>query len=355
MKKILSLSLLTALFATTAQAVTLTVYEWEGYISTFKEDFEKYAKTQGKDITVEFLKDDSGDVKYISNADDIFEALRSKNVDIVTPTHNYYKGENGRLFRLLKPLNTSKLSHYPNVLSSLREAGFAKQDGKSYALPLLGGAYGLAYNADKVDAPNSWNALKDNTKKTSITNGQIEANVYVAALLAGAKPADVYRIDKINVAETTNNLKEIVQNTAVFWDGMADPNEMTNLDYVTSYGFGVAAANKAGQNWKYAKLKEGQTVWLDNISIAATVEGSEKEEAAYMLLDYMVSPDTQKRILEEFGSVIVNQDVKKMVSDEVAQQYSVGDSSFFKEEYFWQPLDKRTVNGYKNMWQKVQK
>ncbi len=336
------------------QAVTLNVYEWEGYISTFKEDFEAYAKSKGKDITLSFLKGSDGKISYISNADDIFEALRSKPVDVVTPTHNYYQGENGRLIRLLKPIDISKLSHYSNVLSTLRVANFGKKEGKDYALPLLGGAYSLAYNADRVEAPISWAALADQSKKTSITSGQVEANIYIAALLAGSKPEDVYRIDKINVEETAKHLNEIFSNKTVFLAGMADPYEMKNLDYVTSYWFGVAAANKAGQNWKFAKPKEGQTLWLDNISISATVKsGSEKEEAAYMLLDYMISPEVQKKILDVFGSVIVNSKVKEMVSEEVATQYSVGDSSFFKEEYFWQPLDKRTANGYKNLWNKA--
>lgn len=356
MNKSLLTSALVLFSSTAVQAVTLNVYEWEGYISTFKEGFEAYAKSKGKDIKLEFLKGADGKPSYISNADDIFEALRAKPVDIVTPTHNYYQGENGRLIRLLKPLDTSKMPNYADVLPSLRSASFGKMKGKDFALPLLGGAYSLAYNADRVEAPTSWAALEDKTKKISITSGQVEANVYVAALIAGAKPADVYRIDKINVAETQKHLKNVVANTKVFWDGMADPEEMKTLDYVTSYWFGVAAANQQGQNWKFAKPKEGQTVWLDNISISSKVKaGSEKEEAAYMLLDYMVSPDVQKKIIDTFGSVVVNGKVKSMVSAEVAEQYSVGDSSFFKEEYFWQPLDKRTVNGYKNLWKKAQK
>lgn len=359
MKKIIPAAFTFAaiLSTSTADAVTLKVYEWEGYISTFKDGFEEYAKKQGKDITLEFVKDSSGNPAYISNAEDIFNALRDKKADIVTPTHNYYKGSRGRLFNLLHPLETSKIDNYDKVLGSLRSASFDEKGGSKYALPLLGGAYSLAYNADRVsEAPTSWNALIDPKMKTSITSGQIEANVYVAALINGEKPENVYSVDKINAAAAESKLKEITSNVDVYWDGMADPEAMKKLDLVTTYWFGVAAANKAGQNWKFAKPVEGQTVWLDNISISAdTAKDNEKLDAAYTLLGYMISPNVQKTILDEFGSIIVNGDVKNMVSEEVAAQYSVGDESFFKEEYFWQPLEKRTVNAYQNMWKNATK
>lgn len=347
-----------AFAVTSANAVTLNVFEWEGYISTFKDDFEAYAKSKGKDIKLNFIKDENGKPKYISTADDIFKELRAKKVDIVTPTHNYYKGERGRYFHLLHPLDTSKMPNYSDVLGSLRSAEFADYKGGKFAVPLLGGSYALAYNAANVEEPTSWKVMADpkNKGRTSITGGQVEANVYVAAIMAGSKPADVYNIDKIDSTKTSDNLKAMATNSKVNWDGMVDPNEMKNLDYVTTYWFGVAAANAEGQNWKFADPKEGQTVWLDNISISKQAGAdADKLEAAYMLLDYMISPDVQQQILKNYGSIVVNTKVKDMISAEEVSQYRVGDESFFKKEYFWQPLDSRTRNGYKVMWENATK
>ena len=263
--------------ATPAAAIELTIHEWEGYISLYEKEFEAYAKSKGKDIDLVFLKRPDGSTFYIGSADDIFEEARKKSVDVTTPTHNYYKQERGKLMQVLLPLDTSKLSNYNDIYPGLRNASFGRDDaGKQYALPLLGGSYALAYNAAKTSAPDSWTVLLAPEAKGTftVTNDQVEANVYQMALLAGVKPADVYDYDKFTPeqrAATAENLKKLVANAANFWGGMPSAEQMAPLTYATDYWFGVAAANAAGQDWKFANPKEGVTVWLDNVSIAKHV------------------------------------------------------------------------------------
>lgn len=339
-----------------AAAVELRVFEWEGYITVYEKEFEAWAKSKGKDVDLVFLKKPDGSNWYIGSADDIFEQTRKGVVDVVTPTHNYYKQERGKLMQLMLPLDTSKLSNYPDVYPGLRDAKYARDDaGKVYGLPLLGGSYALAYNADKVAAPDSWTVLlKPEAKGTfSVTGDQYEANVYQMALLAGVKFADLYDYDKFTPEQrtaTANNLKLLVANAAGFWGGLPSADQMKSLTYVTDYWFGVAAANKAGQKWKFAEPKEGVTVWLDNVSIAAsTGQDPAKLEAAYLLLDYMIGVEAQATIAREFGSVIVNPKAKaKLTPDQAAAQPG---PEFFVEERFWQPLSDRSRNGFKKMWE----
>lgn len=338
-----------------AHAVELRVLEWEGYISPDEKAFEAWAKAKGKTIDLVFQKKADGTPFYIGNADDIFENVRKKACDVTTPTHNYYKQERGKLMQILHTIDTSKLANYSSVYPGLRSAGFARDEtGGVHAVPLLGGSYALAYNAASSPAPGSWTTLLQPAAKGTftITSDQVEANIYQMALLAGVKPADVYDYDKYTPAQlkaTSDNLKKLVANAANFWGGMPSAEQMKPLSYATDYWFGVAAANAAGQNWKFASPKEGVTVWLDTLAIAKHVESDPaKLEAAYLLVDYMIGLEAQARIARDFGSVIVNPKAKAKLT--AAQAAGQPGETFFDEQYFWQPLNDRTRNGFKKMW-----
>jgi hypothetical protein len=120
----------------------------------------------------------------------------------------------------------------------------------------------------------------------------------------------VYNIDLFTEAQRTLTeeiLTKMVVNSASFWGGMPYPKDMAKLNYVTDYWFGVAAANKDGQHWRIASPKEKVTVWLDSLAVAADLaEDEQKVEAAYLLLDFMLSAETQAGIYQKFGSVIVS-------------------------------------------------
>lgn len=340
----------------TALAVELKVLEWEGYITLHEKEFEAYAKSKGQNIDLVFLKKPDGSPFYIGTADDIFETVRKKGCDVTTPTHNYFKQERGKLMQILHSIDTAKLGNYNDVYPGLRSAAFAKDAaGKPVAVPLLGGSYALAYNAATTPAPTSWTVLLQPAAKGkfTVTSDQVEANVYQMAMLAGVKPQDVYDYDKFTPAQlaaTADNVKKLVANAANFWGGMPTPDQLKPLAYATDYWFGVAAANAAGQNWKFAQPKEGVTVWLDTLSIAKHLESDPaKLSAAYLLIDYMIGVEAQAKIAREFGSVIVNPKAKAKLS--AAQAAAQPGQDFFAEERFWQPLNDRTRNGFKKMWE----
>ncbi|MDF2177683.1 extracellular solute-binding protein [Aliiglaciecola sp. CAU 1673] len=331
-------------------ATTLNILEWEGYISPFKEDFEAHAKSKGMDVKLNIL------TPYITNSEQIFKDLRANKADVVTPTHNYYKMNQAKLMQVLQPIDTARLGNYSKILASLRIASYDSQNDKKYSVPLLGGSYGLAYNTEKVPAPDSWQVLWDpaNAGKYAVTEDQFEANLYTTMLVLGYSPTDVYDVDsgKFNQAQVQEKLNPLVKNAHSFWGGMADADVMPQLSYVTTYWFGVAEANKRGQKWALANPKEGQTVWLDTMAIAKQLSG-EKLDAAYLLMDFMIQESTQKRFLEMYGSIIVNGETKALLTPEQIEKGRVGDESFFVEEMFWQPLSSRTRNIYKEMWDKA--
>lgn len=343
-----------------AEQIELRVFEWEGYISPFADDFAAYAKSNGVEAKLTFLTGADGKPLYITSADDIFQAVRGEKCDIVTPTHNYYKDSNARLLQTLAPINIGAVNNFSAVVENLRTADYAQADGKLYAVPLLGGGYSLAYNADRVkEPPTSWKALIDPRFKnrTSITGAQYEANVYVAALLAGVKPADIYAWENVNPTVLSGWLRDMAANVRAFWDSNPDVDLMAkDLDLITDYGFGVAFANAKGQNWKFANPTEPTTVWLDNISLTpSAVASPEKAKAAHLLLNFMLSPEIQARLAQMYGVVVPNPKALDHIPADQREKVRVGSNDFYKAELLWRPLDKRTRNGFKTLWDEAAK
>lgn len=341
MKLFKTFAALTLIMSSSANALTLNILEWEGYISPFQKEIESFAKSKGVDLKLNFVK------PYITNPDQIFNEVRNGNVDIVTPTNNYYKMKGSQLIKVLHPLDFSKMSNYSNVIKGLREASYDKTGKGKYSVPLLGGSYGLFYNADKVSDPKTWEVLWDvkNKGKFAITNDQYEANFYTTLIMMGHKPNSVYDISKSNPdkKKLQDKINVLASNAKLFWGGSIKKEEMKDLSYATSYWFGVAEANKSGQNWKPATTKEGVTVWLDTMSLSAsTAKDEAKLKASYMVMDFMIGKATQAKLKKMYGSVMVNSSVNP-------------NRDFFKDEYFWKPLSARTKNTYKTMWQKAVK
>lgn len=351
-------ALTAAVTAGTAHAVDLTVYEWEGYVSPFAEEFRAYAATKGVDVRLVFPVGKDGKPEFITSADDIFQKVRSNGADVVTPTHNYYKDSGSKLLKILAPIDLTQVPNYNGVIDNLRLADYATEDGRRFAVPLLGGGYSLAYNADRVkDAPTSWTALMDPRFKgrTTVTGAQYEANVYVAAILSGIAPSKVYQWESIDAETVGGILARIAANTRVLWDTNPDVDLMDkDLDLITDYGFGVAMANAKGQNWRFARTVEPTTVWLDNLSLTPTaLETPDKARAAHLLLDFMLSPPIQARLAEMYGVVVPVPAAVDALPPEKRAGVRVGTNDFYRPDLLWQPLDRRTRNGFKLMWDKA--
>lgn len=339
-----------------SQEVTLNVLEWEGYISPYVKEFDAYAKKHGKNIKLNILQ------PYITNPEQIFETVRSGAADIVTPTVNYYKMEKEKLLKILYPIDFNKLTNYKKVLASLRNADYDKLEGKKYSVPLVGGSYGLAYNANiNKTAPTSWNILWDEKYKGkyAVTDDQFEANIYNTMLVMGYSPESIYDIEKTKFDEekVQAKLDLLVKNAKTFWPGESAtdfPKMTQDLELVTTYWLGIAFSNKAGQNWKLANPKEGETVWLDTLAINDQVKNDPaKLEAAHLLLDFMISEATQVQLFNDYGLIIVNVETAKLLPPEKVKEGRIGDETFFKPAFFWRELTARTRNTYKKMWNRA--
>jgi spermidine/putrescine-binding protein/predicted nucleic acid-binding Zn-ribbon protein len=335
----------------------LVVLEWEGYISKFARDFEAYARDRGQQVRIALMRDRSGAPIYMTSPTELRQALEAGGVDIVTPTHSYYKAGGGWMFKHLTPLDQAQISHWRDLLPSLQKAGFATEHGHTYGVALLGGSYALAYNAKlRSSPPVAWADLLEpqNRGQYGITDAQWETNLYVAGLLAGIPLGRLYDPDPSDDARIQAKLDQLVANAGYLWGGMPETKALRSLALTTDYWTGIAAANAEGQDWRLSTPREGQTVWLDTLAITAEAgRDPRKAAAAHLLVDFMLSPDVQRRILNDLGSSIVNGAAARLLSADQVRRFHVGDDAFFAADRLWQPLSDATRARFELMWQRA--
>lgn len=58
--------------------------------------------------------------------------------------------QNGKIAKLLQPIDTNKLKSYNNVLPALKTIPMGMTDGKPLYVPYGGGAYGIWANMKKI-------------------------------------------------------------------------------------------------------------------------------------------------------------------------------------------------------------
>ncbi len=335
-------------FSVSAKTTKLMICEWEGYIMPWEKEFKAYAKERGMDVDLEVYSE------YLSSPEQIYNLAKGQKCDIITPTHNYFAQKKNQLIRSLLPIDFSKIPNYANVFPSLKKLKYKEYKGKNYAIPLLGGSYGLAYNADKVKKPTSFDVLFDpaNKCKTTLTKDQFAANLYMSVIKAGYDAGSVYNVEKmikgshLKDQKIEKNLNMLYDNVCAqdrFWVGEADFSK-PGLLYGTTYWFGVATAKSKGLNWKIAYDVQ-TTVWLDTISFVPTLKKSpDKLKAAYILADFMISVPVQEKIHKSYGSVVVNRKARQELNDL---------SNFYVEKWLWKPLTSRTQGVYRSIHKKA--
>ncbi|MEW6992780.1 PotD/PotF family extracellular solute-binding protein [Colwelliaceae bacterium MEBiC 14330] len=341
LRQLILLAFLVKSFPIYAETTKLNICEWQGYIMPWAKEFETYAKANGLDVELILYPE------YLSSPEQIFNLVRAKHCDVITPTHNYFSQRNNQLFRSLMPLDYSKIPNYSDVFQTLKNLNYQNFQGENFAVPLLGGSYALAYNADKVPEPTSFDVLFDpkNKCKITLTKSQFATNFYLAILQAGYSADRIYNMDDMISSRSLNdkgiegNLERLYKNVCAqdrFWQGEADFTK-PELLYGTTYSFGVAAAQKQGANWKIAHNVRA-TVWLDTISFVPTLQSSPKKlAAAYMLANFMLSAPIQEKIHQAYGVVVVNKRAEQALQDL---------SEYYDETWLWQPLTIRTQGLY---------
>jgi spermidine/putrescine transport system substrate-binding protein len=326
------------------------------------DGFKQYAQKRGMNIKLTYVE------PFLVTIPDCFNLLRSKKGDIAIPVNIYYKSKSSQLFKLLMPIDYTRISNFKNLWPVLQKGEFVdyrEKDGKGYGIPLRADIQTLYYNVDRVKAPPvSWKVLLDKKykKRIGLFGTQHEANVGITLLSLGYSTNTFYddTFEKIDWAELRKALVKVISN-AHSWYDISPKNcnpALINKYYDLFYAMGntVFEIERQGYGkWQAAELAEGGQIWVDEICFSRRLRRNPKKlEAAYLFAEFILSDAVQTMMYTKTGYAPVTRTVAIQLSKKF------GDKPYFKESFYqkaflMQPMESRSYNLYIREWFKAVK
>ncbi len=329
---------------------------WEGYTP------EKWINKYKSIVKDKYNVDLEVEVKFVESADQFIKALKGRSADIIAPSHNIPKDPRYKMIsgKLTLPIDLNNIPNYKNIIATLQKADYCTENGQVYAVPFVYGPYGLAYNADKIEEPKSWNIFWDPkyAKQYTIAGDYFEVNIFTTALAMGVDKSKVGNYKELNNKEFLEKLTTLYSNAKSFWEGVDTPEALQGLPFSTSWGFALPELKKRGENWKMANPKEGTTGWIDNFVISHTLREKPKmKRIAEEWLNLAISPEFQTDVVVRgLGSAPVNLNIKDMLTPEEVADYHLDDPDYFQNNLIpWPVLDSKSRKGFNLLMKKVTK
>lgn len=299
--RLLALCWLLGIAPAMAAPIQLKLLEW-GYLPIgYEQQFSEYAKANGVDATVSRVE------PLLTDFDSVYRALRTRSADVVLPTSYFYKAHHQPLFKLLLPIDFSRLHHYAEVKPALKNTEYDKQGERNYSVPFSYAMFSLAYDSKQVpQAPASWQVLAKSSPPGQFDEfcDQFEPLLFSVLLSLGKSPAlfasgEMLADQKLQ-QEVELQLTERLKASRGFWFNQVNScDALRQQKFATTWGLELVECNKQNsQQWRIAVVQEGAIYALDALSISRHVaDDPERLKAAYLLIDFLLSAPLQSRML----------------------------------------------------------
>ena len=280
------------------------IFTWAGY----EEDgfIQNYIDKHGEPPNYTFFGDE----------EEAFAKLRAGfKPDITMPCS--YKIPQWRDAGLLAPIDTSRLSNWPDIIEAVKNVPGIVVNGQRHWVCVDWAQTSITYRTDLVEIEEeSWGLLWDEryAGRLSMIDSLIDG-VMVAAIYGGAK--DPYDM----TAEEVQRTKELLQEQLPLLRFYS--NDMTTVQQALASGEIVAGVTwndsalwlqEDGVPVKFMNPKEGAMTWTCGISLQADADPS-KIDRAYDLIDAMLSPEAGVYEIMEWGYGHANKKAFEMVDE----------------------------------------
>jgi len=327
--------------ATPAQAAdcTLTAIVWEGYTdASFTQPFE--------DATGCTIK-----ATYAGSSDEMFAKFRTgggRTYDLISAsgdiTERLYKA------RLVRPIDTAKLENYNTVFSSFQGGEWNTFDGKPYGVTFAWGPNVMVYNTEDVKTtPESWDILFDPAYSGKIALPDNPMTIADVALWLG-KP-DPYNLSDADLQEVKATLLELRPNVRKFW---TTAGELANLfqsgEIVLAHAWPLTHTQLINEGFPAGSVSPAgkQTGWTDSWMIS---KNSPNIDAAYKWIDYILSGEGQKGVMEVTGYSGATELGVEAIGPEKAHELFMDDLSLHSQIEMWQSV--KNYDQWVQLWNEI--
>lgn len=335
----LSMALFYSISPVEAKPCTLAAIVWEGYAdSSFTKDFEKETGCTIK-------------ATYAGSSDEMFAKVRAgrgQTYDIISASGDITE----RLYKagLVMPLDTSKLKNYDSVFSPFQKAKWNTFDGKIYGVSFAWGPNILIYNTqDVTPAPTSWDILFDPKYAGKITIPDNPMTIADVALWLGME--DPYNLSDDDLAKVKAKLLELRPSIRKFW---ATAGELANLfqsgevEVAHAWPLTYTQLKEAGFPIASVRPKGQLTGWTDSWMVS---KNSRNAEAVYKWIDFILSGEGQKGVMDVTGYSGATELGVKAVGAERAKELYMDDLSLHNEIKMWQSV--KNYDKWVQLWNEI--
>ena len=300
-------------------------HTWSGYDA--KDLFKPYIDKYGG----------MPEVSHIATEEESFTKMKTGwSPDLIHPG-NY----NVRRFKdagLLKPIDTSKLKNWNDIIESVRTDDSCVYDGEQFMIPSEYGNSSIIYRKDLVDKEYqdnpTWAILYDERYKGKLSNYETAAAVVqCAALVLGYE--NIYTLSDEQLAEVKKLASKQRDLLRMYWsDATQLEQAMASGEVVAAYGWNASLVNlkKQGLDVGYMVPKERMFTWIAGFTMHKNVKD---EAAAYDLIDAWTSADSGAWLMENYGYGSTNlkayekADAKKLAALGISDPVAVLNNSLF--------------------------
>lgn len=201
---------------------------------------------------------------------------------------------------ILQPIDTARLSHFPDVFPQLTTINGANVDGQWF-IPVEWGNTAILYRTDLVEVQEeSWTLLWDERYAGKLSIGSdVTDTAIITALVAGAKnPYDMTDDELARVKELLVKQKPLLR---FYWsDNTILEQALATGEVVASsaWNSSVLALKRQGVPVDFMKPKEGALAWCCGLVL---IKDAPQPDKAYDLIDAMISPEAGHYFITEFG------------------------------------------------------
>ncbi|MSP82649.1 MAG: extracellular solute-binding protein [Alphaproteobacteria bacterium] len=329
-------------------ANNITAMEWAGYEAP--EYYQAYVAKHEK----------APDFSFFSTEEEAFEKIRAGfPADLMHPcTYSINQFKDGGL---VKPIDTSRLSNWPDVIEPLKTWSGVVLEGDVVMVPTDWGNSSVLYRTDMVDPEymkdESWSILFDEKYTGRVAPSDGESNVEIAGLLLGMSRDDIFHMTDEQMEQVRPLLERQTKVARFYWTAQAEAiAALASGEIVAAYAWNdaVKTLTKDGIPVKYAVPKEGIFTWLCGLTLLNSGEGD--EALTYDFLDAWLSPETGKYMIEEVGYGHGNRKSFELAAPEAlaALGFSTDPTQMLSDGILFQPVPGDINTKYINLFNEIQ-
>jgi spermidine/putrescine-binding protein len=289
-------------------AVNLTVFEWAGYdVPELHQAFiDKYGA--------------SPQFPLFGAEEEALQKLRSGfQVDVMHPCS--YNCKRWREAGVLAPIDTSRLSNYPDIWPKFQEIPQTKVDGQTWFVPFDCGNSSILYRTDLVDpadvADPSWGLLFNEKYKGRLAMFNTDTTlIEIAARVLGLPNFNSLSDAELElVRPMLEKQRDLMR---FYWDDATQIEQaLASGEIVAAYAWNgsVKALRDQGVPVEYMIPKEGILTWVCGLTLSSAPIGDEQQ--AYDFIDAMLSPEAGEFLIAEQGYGHSNRKAYERVAPEV--------------------------------------